>query len=259
MGYVKIRKNKISRLSVVDQVCEAIKADLAAKVWQVGDRLPSESELADMFGVNRLSVRMALQKLSTLGFIETRVGEGSFVTEFSMQPFLLEVAGVYKDEKRRNDVEQLRNLLEGECMSIAILEATEEEKNRLKEKLEQYFEKEAVYNQNIKDDEALDELVNADFAFHYEIINISHNHIYMDVYAMVQQLIREHIKYLISTRARRREEAGLMALDHKDDKHLQMYESIVNGDIEEARRSRELILGIRPIHGMDYFDQADES
>ena len=53
MGYVKIRKNKISRLSVVDQVCEAIKADLAAKVWQVGDRLPSESELADMFGVNR--------------------------------------------------------------------------------------------------------------------------------------------------------------------------------------------------------------
>lgn len=46
---------------MVDQVSEAIKQNILDHVWNVGDKIPSESELADEFEVNRLSVRMALQ------------------------------------------------------------------------------------------------------------------------------------------------------------------------------------------------------
>ena len=42
------------------------KQDIADGVWKTGDKIPSEGELAEIFGVNRLSVRMALQKLSAL-------------------------------------------------------------------------------------------------------------------------------------------------------------------------------------------------
>ena len=86
MALQKLRNPKIRRLSVVDQVSDSIKQSLLDQVWKEGDKLPSEGELAEYYGVNRLSVRMALQKLSTLGLIETRVGEGSFVAHFSVQP-----------------------------------------------------------------------------------------------------------------------------------------------------------------------------
>ena len=250
------KKIKISRLTVVDQVCDAIKQNMIDHVWEAGDKLPSESEFAQLFGVNRLSVRMALQKLSTLGLIETRVGEGSFVKDFSLKPFLREIAVVYSEKERRKDVEQLRNLLEGECQSLAIIKSTDEEKAHLRKLLDEYYEKSAVFFQDIDNQEYLEQLVEADFAFHYGIVKLSRNRLYIDIYYMVQQLIRDHIMQLISTRAHRRRAAGLDTV-LTSDTHEQMYESIVNGNVEEARKSREQILGIIPIHGMDYFDDPD--
>ena len=51
---------KIKKVSVVDQVSEALKEKLLNHTWEPGDKLPSEGELADTFGVNRLSVRCLL-------------------------------------------------------------------------------------------------------------------------------------------------------------------------------------------------------
>ncbi len=48
--------------------------------WPVGSRLPSERELARQFKVSRTAVREALRALQLAGEIETRLGEGSFVT-----------------------------------------------------------------------------------------------------------------------------------------------------------------------------------
>ncbi len=132
MALQKLRNPKIRRLSVVDQVSDSIKQSLLDQVWKEGDKLPSEGELAEYYGVNRLSVRMALQKLSTLGLIETRVGEGSFVAHFSVQPIFSELAPLYDNKEGRRDVEQLRNLLEGECTNIAIISSTEEDRQKLK-------------------------------------------------------------------------------------------------------------------------------
>ena len=58
---------KIKKVSVVDQVSEALKDNILNHTWEPGDKLPSEGDLADTFGVNRLSVRMALQKLNNAG------------------------------------------------------------------------------------------------------------------------------------------------------------------------------------------------
>lgn len=48
--------------------------------WTAGSRLPSERELARQFKVSRTAVREALKALQLAGEIETRPGEGSFVT-----------------------------------------------------------------------------------------------------------------------------------------------------------------------------------
>lgn len=247
------RRAKISRVSIVDQVCASIKQDIAMGVWKAGDRLPTEAEFAELFGVNRLSVRMALQKLSTLGIIETRVGEGSFVKDFSLKPVLSEIAVFLADDEKLHEVQQLRNLLEGECMNLAILNASDQEKAELKEILDHYNACTVRYDGDIDDAELLEELVEADFAFHYKVVKMSHNSLYKDVYYMVQQLIHSHITQLLSTRARRRKQAGL-SVKLPDDTHARIYEGLMNADVEAVRRAREETLGIQPLHGTDVFD-----
>jgi DNA-binding FadR family transcriptional regulator len=46
----------------------------------VGARLPSEFEIARMFGVSRLPVREAMVALETAGIVSVRSGDGTFVT-----------------------------------------------------------------------------------------------------------------------------------------------------------------------------------
>lgn len=49
-----------------------------------GDPLPPESELQDIFGVSRTSVREAIRSLTTLGIVEVRHGHGTFVGSMSL-------------------------------------------------------------------------------------------------------------------------------------------------------------------------------
>ncbi len=55
-------------------------ADAIAKgEYAVGDKLPSENTLCQQFGVSRITVRQALQRLSQQGLIYSVHGKGSFV------------------------------------------------------------------------------------------------------------------------------------------------------------------------------------
>ncbi|MGI4881411.1 MAG: FadR/GntR family transcriptional regulator [Janthinobacterium lividum] len=56
-------------------IVEIIKADSL----DVGDRLPSEARLAELFGISRTIVREALVRLASDGITEARRGAGSFV------------------------------------------------------------------------------------------------------------------------------------------------------------------------------------
>jgi GntR family transcriptional repressor for pyruvate dehydrogenase complex len=51
-----------------------------------GDRLPSERQLIEMLQVSRSSVREALQGLAMMGIIESRAGQGSFVSSRVLLP-----------------------------------------------------------------------------------------------------------------------------------------------------------------------------
>lgn len=247
------RKLKINRTSIVDQVCQSIKQDIVDSAWSSGDKLPSEAEFAETFGVNRLSVRMALQKLNTLGIIETRVGEGSFVCDFSLKPVLSELTVFYEGEDKYHDVRQLRNLLESECLCVAMKSATDAEKQKLKEALDNYDQYSNIYNEDIDDPQRLEQVVDADFNFHYQIIKMSHNELYKDIYYMVQQLIRSHITKMISTRAHRRQEQGLPPIG-ENDLHFRIYQCVLQADTDGSREAVEGLLGIVSVPGLDEFE-----
>ena len=50
---------------------------------QPGDRLPAERDMAESLGVSRASVREALTALETVGILDIRPGEGTFVRRTS--------------------------------------------------------------------------------------------------------------------------------------------------------------------------------
>ena len=200
---------------------------------------------------------MALQKLSTLASLRRAWAKAPLWLTFPFSPFSVNWHLCTTTRKAGRDVEQLRNLLEGECTSIAIISSTEEDRQKLKDRLNEFNRLEAIYNNDIENQQKLHDVVQADFAFHYEIICMSHNKLYMDIYMMVQQLISSHIRHLVYTRVHRRKAAGLSlgSVDTMTEaSHEAIYQSIINGDAEAARNAREQILGIVPAHGLDYFE-----
>ncbi|MER5277925.1 FadR/GntR family transcriptional regulator [Streptomyces sp. NPDC002809] len=52
-----------------------------------GDALPTETELMELFGAGRVSVREALKSLQAVNVVEIRRGYGTFVGSLSLSPF----------------------------------------------------------------------------------------------------------------------------------------------------------------------------
>lgn len=73
--------NRTRGVSLWHQIRQALQADIASGVYGPGQKLPSEHQLAQRFGVNRHTVRRALEELARNGSIRVEQGRGSFVRE----------------------------------------------------------------------------------------------------------------------------------------------------------------------------------
>lgn len=56
-----------------------LRRDIEAGKWQIGERIPSERDLAVSFHVSRMTLRQAIQTLVEEGILERRVGAGTYV------------------------------------------------------------------------------------------------------------------------------------------------------------------------------------
>jgi GntR family phosphonate transport system transcriptional regulator len=68
-------------ISLWRQIMRAIEADVAAERLGPGARLPTEAAMAAGFGVNRHTVRRALEELARAGMVRVEQGRGSFIAE----------------------------------------------------------------------------------------------------------------------------------------------------------------------------------
>jgi GntR family transcriptional regulator len=84
------------------QIADVIEVAIASGDLQPGDRLPPERELAEHFGVNRLTLRQALSDLERRRLIRRSVGRrgGTFVAEPTVERDLSSFAG-FSEQARR--------------------------------------------------------------------------------------------------------------------------------------------------------------
>ncbi|MET3927478.1 FCD domain-containing protein [Devosia sp. 2618] len=143
MGEDKTRGGKAmpskasARRSITAEVVNKLYETLSGGNFKVGDRLPSEFELAEQFGVGRSAIREAVRELVAFGVLELRRGTGTFVTAVPNGR-----VGSHEDlyEQLRKmaaqDLLELRLLIEPEVAAIAAKRATAEELLKLRADVE---------------------------------------------------------------------------------------------------------------------------
>jgi len=129
--FQRVRVGKVSEF-VVEQVQEAI---FAGRL-EPGDRLPSERDLADQFGLSRMSVRVALRTLESAGLLEIRVGSsgGAFIREPNFDPLRETLASMLRSKKASIlDLAEARKIVETATAELAAERATEADLKALRE------------------------------------------------------------------------------------------------------------------------------
>ncbi|MFC2366000.1 MAG: GntR family transcriptional regulator, partial [Streptococcus mutans] len=61
------------------RIHDQIKKEIDEGLWKIGDRLPSERDLAERFEVSRMTLRQAITLLVEEGILERRVGSGTYI------------------------------------------------------------------------------------------------------------------------------------------------------------------------------------
>jgi GntR family transcriptional repressor for pyruvate dehydrogenase complex len=93
-----------------------------------GDKLPAERQLADELHVSRTAIREALRSMESMGYIESKVGGGTFVKAISLDNVLHPFSAVLSQNKKLiAELLEVRQLLEAEIANLAAKRCTPED------------------------------------------------------------------------------------------------------------------------------------
>jgi GntR family transcriptional regulator, transcriptional repressor for pyruvate dehydrogenase complex len=118
----------IKSTRIYEEIVRQIKAMIGEGRLKSGDQLPPERDLAEKFLVSRTSVREALRALESLGLVEIRPGEGTFVREVSVESLIQPLALVMASQRAAiGELFEARRLLEPLIAGLAASRATPDE------------------------------------------------------------------------------------------------------------------------------------
>ena len=161
-------------------IAAQLKSLILKKQLKVGDRLPPERKLAEIFNVSRVVIKQALLALEHSGFIEIELGSkgGPFVKFDFSKPLTIFMEDLHhKDGLKIAHFEQLRKALECAAIRSAVQKAGDEDIARLIE-LNQTFGNPDNRNRHAE--------LNA--AFHLAIAEISGNPLIENILKAVMEL-----------------------------------------------------------------------
>lgn len=173
--------------SLTDRVEQRLIAAIIARQFDVDDRLPQESELAEELGVSRLTLREAVKSLQRLGVVRIERGRGTFVNPRSrwsqLDPLILTAmidagqgAGVYRS------LTELRRMLEVGLVPLAAERRTEEHLAALGDALHRM--------QHACDAHDVGAFAAADLDFHDVLLDAADNPIVLALYGLMNDALR---------------------------------------------------------------------
>jgi GntR family transcriptional repressor for pyruvate dehydrogenase complex len=214
--------------SLAHDLVEGIGAQIRGQTLRPGDKLPTESEIMQTYGVSRTVVREALSRLQAGGLVETRHGIGTFVLQpraagmFSLDaseiPTAVDVMAVL----------ELRISLETECAGLAAQRHSEAHLQAMREALDA-FELDAG--------DAGDS-ISPDFRFHLAIAQATGNPYFAEILG--------HLGTNIIPRTRvsaiRNQAHRGAYLERVNREHEEIFSAIARGDADAARAAMRIHL-----------------
>lgn len=237
-------KLRIKKVTAADLVADRLKELVLTQEWRVGEKLPSEAALADMFDVNRLTVRVALQRLNALGILETRDGEGTFVKPFDFSVYMANVTDFLTTPALLARIGEFRMVVEGACARLAVERAKDEDLARLVPMGIRFEQCVAKYDARMTPqaiDALHEETLEHTLAIHGEICRLADNPLLSYAFEIAREPIRRYMRINARDRLAVRDESGKNPWVGR---HLRLIEALRQRDAETAcALLRELILG----------------
>lgn len=218
IGELMNRENNVKTL--VRIISDYLSDGILAGEMRPGDKLPSDRNLATMFGVGRTTVREALKVLSVLGLIEILPGQGTFIAAQSTDFFVTPLSWTFLiGERNLKHIIDVRNVLEIESAKLATQNATQDDL----ENLSNIFARstEAYRKGNLQD------FLDLDLDFHLAIAECSQNPIIHSLLLTSRKLIR----YISKSGM-----VNIVQVNEIFEEHNAIYNAIISRDPIKASR-----------------------
>src|SRR5438477_7127531 len=204
---------------IYEEIVRQIKGMFSEGRLKSGDQLPPERDLAEKFLVSRTSVREALRALESVGLIEIRPGEGTFVREISVDALVEPLALVLLSQREMiGELFEARRLLEPTIAGLAARRAAREEVQEMERLLDEQAKEIAAGNTGLAQDAA----------FHAAIGTAAHNRAITRIVHALMDLLGQSREESIGT-------PGRPTRSHED--HRRILEAIRGGDVAAAERA----------------------
>ncbi len=173
--------------SAPEALAEEIIKRIKSGALSPGTRLPSQRELARMFGVGLGSIREAIKILDVMGCLDVVQGRGTFIAEDALRPKKPE-SGIDKafEAISLRDLMKAREVVECAAAEMAAGEADEENLDRLESlagRMEDSYQDSALFYQ-------------VDFAFHMAVAEATNNRAIIEIAKLLVERSHNYIGFM---------------------------------------------------------------
>jgi DNA-binding FadR family transcriptional regulator len=217
-------RQRINRTPLQSEIIKYIQEYIHDENLEAGDKLPSQSELMEMMGVSRTSLREAIKTLEAKDVLEVKNGKGVYV-KHNDENVLMSQLNFLEEKESLLEVMEARRILEKEIIKLVVKNITDKELESLGEVVKVLMDKyHRGEKQNVEDKK-----------FHYMIYEASHNRV---------------MHRLILSISRSMDKLWDFPLNMKDPftdtipLHEELYKAICERDVKRALEINEHILGM---------------
>ncbi len=235
-----MQENVIVKASISKQIAEQLRNAIINGQFKIGERLPTEDELAQRYGVSRPSVREALKRLAAQNLVRARRGPtgGNFVVQPSYEDLAGSLSGaatllVGMGALGIEEIIEARRVLQGCCLQQAVNNVNQQHIANIETALTRQ-----------QDPEISDEdFCQADVAFHRALVDATDNGMLRFVmYTVIEALIP--VTNMVVTVVRER--SDIISL------HRQMLDHLSQGNAAELSTTMDELLD----YLLEKFEQA---
>lgn len=205
---------------LTDEIYNILLEKITKKEWEVGEKIPSEHQLCKLYGISRISVRTAIQKLQAQNLVDTKPGKGSFVCSNhigeNVLSFSMEKMDISSDEYRY--VMELRRAIEFTSVDLMCERGTEKDVQALKTALKHM----------VDSGSDTQKYVAADFEFHMALIKGSHNPLFATVIRGCKSQLLKYFQEMA--------EASHGNFERAIQNHTSIYQAITERDAPKVKR-----------------------